>query len=79
MKSFSIDEAAATVTPLASSITCTEMCLVERATDRADRVTYIAQGWKVTDPDVLADVGDVPDQAAWTSGRGPGWRNCGPN
>jgi hypothetical protein len=31
------------------------------ATDRSDRVTYIAQGWKVTDPQVLADVGDVPD------------------
>ncbi|MDX8035647.1 hypothetical protein SK803_36055 [Lentzea sp. BCCO 10_0856] len=31
------------------------------ATDRADRVTYIAQGWKVTDPQVLADVGSVPD------------------
>jgi hypothetical protein len=31
------------------------------ATDRQDRVTYIAQGWKVTDPDVLADVGPVPD------------------
>lgn len=31
------------------------------ATDRTDRVTYIAQGWKVTDPDVLADVGPVPD------------------
>ncbi|MCW2936547.1 MAG: hypothetical protein JWM19_7509 [Actinomycetia bacterium] len=26
-----------------------------------DRVTYIAQGWKVTDPQALADVGDVPD------------------
>jgi hypothetical protein len=23
--------------------------------------TYIAQGWKVTDPQALADVGDVPD------------------
>ncbi|MET9264125.1 hypothetical protein [Amycolatopsis sp. NPDC004079] len=31
------------------------------ATDRADRVTYVAQGWKVTDPQVLADVGPVPD------------------
>jgi len=31
------------------------------ATDRADRVTYIAQGWKVTDPQVLADIGPVPD------------------
>ncbi len=34
------------------------------ATDRTDRVTYIAQGWKVTDPTVLADVGDVPDHEA---------------
>jgi hypothetical protein len=31
------------------------------ATDRTDRVTYIAQGWRVTDPQVLADVGSVPD------------------
>jgi hypothetical protein len=31
------------------------------ATDRTDRVTYIAQGWNVTDPQVLADVGNVPD------------------
>jgi len=31
------------------------------ATDRTDRVTYIAQGWKVTDPQVLADIGTVPD------------------
>jgi hypothetical protein len=31
------------------------------ATDRADRVTYIAQGWKVTDRQALADVGPVPD------------------
>ncbi|RSM48663.1 hypothetical protein DMA12_05920 [Amycolatopsis balhimycina DSM 5908] len=31
------------------------------ATDRTDRVTYIAQGWKVTDPQALADVGSVPD------------------
>ncbi|HEU5472262.1 MAG TPA: hypothetical protein VFV67_16530 [Actinophytocola sp.] len=30
------------------------------ATDRTDRVTYIAQGWKVTDPQVLADIGPVP-------------------
>jgi hypothetical protein len=30
------------------------------ATDRTDRVTFIAQGWKVTDPQVLADVGPVP-------------------
>ncbi|MGH3327544.1 MAG: hypothetical protein ACRDPT_07105 [Streptomycetales bacterium] len=26
-----------------------------------DRVTYIAQGWKVTDPQALADTGPVPD------------------
>jgi hypothetical protein len=32
------------------------------ATDRTDRVTYIAQGWKVTDPQALADVGPVPDR-----------------
>lgn len=31
------------------------------ATDRTDRTTYIAQGWKVTDLQVLADVGPVPD------------------
>lgn len=31
------------------------------ATDRPDRKTYIAQGWKVTDPEVLADVGEIPD------------------
>lgn len=31
------------------------------ATDRADRVTYIAQGWKVTDAEALADIGPVPD------------------
>jgi hypothetical protein len=31
------------------------------ATDRTDHVTYIAQGWKVTDPQVLADVGPLPD------------------
>jgi hypothetical protein len=29
-------------------------------TDRKDRVTYIAQGWVVTDPQVLADVGPLP-------------------
>jgi len=34
------------------------------ATDRTDRVTYIAQGWKVTDPQVLADVGEIPDHEA---------------
>jgi hypothetical protein len=31
------------------------------ATDRTDRRTFIAQGWKVTDPQALADVGPVPD------------------
>jgi len=31
------------------------------ATDRTDRKTYIAQGWKVTDAQALADVGPVPD------------------
>ena len=31
------------------------------ATDRTDRKTYIAQGWVVTDPQVLADVGPVPE------------------
>lgn len=31
------------------------------STDRTDRVTYIAQGWKVTDPQALADIGPVPD------------------
>lgn len=31
------------------------------ATDRTDRSTFIAQGWKVTDPQVLADVGPIPD------------------
>ena len=31
------------------------------ATDRTDRVTYVAQGWKVTDPEVLAEIGAVPD------------------
>jgi len=34
------------------------------ATDRTDRKTYIAQGWKVTDPQTLADVGQVPDHEA---------------
>lgn len=33
-------------------------------TDRADRRTFIAQGWKVTDPQVLADVGPIPDHEA---------------
>ena len=31
------------------------------ATDRKDRRTYIAQGWKVTDAQALADIGPVPD------------------
>lgn len=31
------------------------------ATDRTDRITYIAQGWKVTDSQVLTDIGPVPD------------------
>jgi hypothetical protein len=31
------------------------------ATDRTDRTTYIAQGWKVTDAQALADIGPVPD------------------
>jgi hypothetical protein len=30
-------------------------------TDRTDRRTFIAQGWKVTDPQALADAGPVPD------------------
>lgn len=34
------------------------------ATDRTDRTTYIAQGWKVTDPQVLADIGPVPEHEA---------------
>jgi hypothetical protein len=34
------------------------------ATDRTDRKTYIAQGWKVTDSQVLADIGPVPDHEA---------------
>lgn len=29
-------------------------------TDRTDRKTYIAQGWVVTDPQVLSDVGPIP-------------------
>jgi hypothetical protein len=31
------------------------------ATDRTDRITYIAQGWKVSDPQALADIGPIPD------------------
>jgi hypothetical protein len=34
------------------------------ATDRADRKTYIAQGWVVTNPQVLADIGPVPEGEA---------------
>jgi hypothetical protein len=30
------------------------------ATDRMDRKTYIAQGWRVTDPEALAEIGDIP-------------------
>src|SRR5580692_1119168 len=30
------------------------------ATDRTDRKTYIAQGWIVTDPAALAELGDIP-------------------
>lgn len=30
------------------------------ATDRTNRKTYIAQGWVVTDPQSLAEVGPVP-------------------
>ena len=34
------------------------------ATDRTDRKTYIAQGWVVTDPQVLGDIGPVPEGEA---------------
>ena len=30
------------------------------ATDRTDRKTYIVQGWIVTDPVALAELGEVP-------------------
>ena len=30
------------------------------ATDRVDRRTYIAQGWIVTDPEALAELGEIP-------------------
>jgi hypothetical protein len=30
------------------------------ATDRSDRVTFLLQGWVVTDPEALADVGGIP-------------------
>ena len=36
--------------------------LAHAVRDRPHRpVTYIAQGWKVTDPQALADIGPVPD------------------
>jgi hypothetical protein len=31
------------------------------ATDRTDRATYVVQGWRVTDLQALADIGNVPD------------------
>lgn len=34
------------------------------ATDRTDRKTYIAQGWVVTDPQALADIGPIPEGEA---------------
>ncbi|TCP57495.1 hypothetical protein EV191_1011452 [Tamaricihabitans halophyticus] len=34
------------------------------ATDRMERKTYITQGWIVTDPEVLADVGPIPEGEA---------------
>lgn len=34
------------------------------ATDRADRKTYVVQGWVVTDPQALADIGGVPNGEA---------------
>lgn len=34
------------------------------ATDRSDRKTYIAQGWVVTDPQAIADIGPVPEGEA---------------
>ncbi|MFC4003018.1 hypothetical protein ACFS2C_13670 [Prauserella oleivorans] len=34
------------------------------ATDRTDRKTYIAQGWVVSDSEVLADVGPIPEGEA---------------
>ena len=33
-------------------------------TDRTDRRTYVAQGWVVTDPQVLAEIGPVPEGEA---------------
>jgi len=29
-------------------------------TNRSDRITFLLQGWVVTDPEALADVGEVP-------------------
>jgi hypothetical protein len=34
------------------------------ASDRTDRKTYFAQGWVVTDPQALADIGPIPDGEA---------------
>lgn len=34
------------------------------ASDRTDRKTYFAQGWVVTDPNALADIGPIPDGEA---------------
>ncbi len=34
------------------------------ATDRTDRKTYIAQGWIVTDPQALAEIGPIPEGEA---------------
>jgi hypothetical protein len=30
------------------------------STDRSDRVTFLLQGWVVSDPEALADVGELP-------------------
>jgi hypothetical protein len=30
------------------------------ATDRTDRKTFIVQGWVVTDPEALAELGEIP-------------------
>lgn len=32
--------------------------------NRTDRKTYFAQGWVVTDPEALADIGPIPDGEA---------------
>jgi hypothetical protein len=34
------------------------------ATDRTDRKTYIAQGWVVSDPQALAEIGPIPEGEA---------------